>query len=44
MGELKNEHDEIHVGNEVFVPMITEDEIQKRCKELGEQLCCLLIV
>lgn len=38
MGELKNEKNEIHVGNEIFVPMITEEEIQNRCKELGEEL------
>lgn len=38
MGELKTENNEIHVGNEVFVPLITEEEIKKRCVELGEQL------
>ena len=30
--------DEIHVGNEVFVPMISEEEIQTRIKEIGKQI------
>ncbi len=30
--------DEIHVGNEVFVPMISEEKIQLRLAELGKQI------
>lgn len=39
MDEVKsNSKDEVHIGNEVFVPLITEEEIQKRVAELGNQI------
>src|SRR5690554_5183710 len=36
MSNLKNGH--IKIGNDVFVPFITEDQIQQRVKELGKQI------
>ncbi len=36
MGELKR--DEIWVGNEKFVPYLTEEQIQKRITELAEEI------
>ncbi|MAT58557.1 MAG: hypoxanthine phosphoribosyltransferase [Melioribacteraceae bacterium] len=36
--EKKQKLDEIHVGNEVFVPMISEEQLQKRLAELGKQI------
>lgn len=36
--EKKEKLDEIHVGNEVFVPMISEEQLQKRLVELGKQI------
>lgn len=36
--EKKQKLDEIHVGNEVFVPLITEEKLQERLKELGKQI------
>ncbi len=30
--------DVIHVGNEKFVPLITKEQIEKRVKELGEEI------
>jgi hypoxanthine phosphoribosyltransferase len=38
--EVKPEQtgDCIHIGNEKFVPMITEDDLQKRVAELGRQI------
>lgn len=36
--EKKQKLDEIHVGNEVFVPMISEEQLQKRLTELGKQI------
>lgn len=39
MSELKNiSPEKIVVGNEVFVPFISEEEIQKRASELGKQI------
>ncbi len=38
MSEIKNEQDVILVGNEKFVPYLTEDQIQKRIDELGEEI------
>ena len=38
MGKLKELKDEIFVGNEKFVPLISEKEIKKRIKELANQL------
>ncbi len=31
-------HDRLVIGTEVFVPLLTEDVIQKRVKELGKQI------
>jgi hypoxanthine phosphoribosyltransferase len=36
--EMINTKDEIHIGNEVFVPYITEEKLQKRVLELGSQI------
>ena len=36
--EKKEIADEIHVGNEVFVPLLEEEKIQKRIAELGKQI------
>jgi hypoxanthine phosphoribosyltransferase len=36
--EKKEKLDEIHVGNEIFVPMISEEQLQKRLAELGKQI------
>jgi hypoxanthine phosphoribosyltransferase len=33
-----NKEDKIIVGSEVFIPFISADKIQKRIKELGEQI------
>ena len=39
MLETKNDiKDNIMVGDEKFIPYLAEDEIQKRIKELAEQL------
>lgn len=40
MGELKSSGDKdiVTVGNETFVPLLTEETIQKRIRELGKQL------
>lgn len=38
MSELENKKDEIWVGNEKFVTLLTEEEIQNRVKELGKQI------
>ncbi len=39
MSELKSKNEDvIHVGNEKFVPLLTEEQIQARVKELGEQI------
>ena len=35
---MQNEKGEIWVGNEKFVPLITEEKIKERIKELGEQI------
>lgn len=35
---VNNENNEIIIGNERFVPMISEEQIQSRVKELGEQI------
>ena len=37
MSEIKNE-DVILVGNEKFIPFLTEEKIQKRIDELGEEI------
>lgn len=36
--EIINSTDEIHIGNEKFVPYLTEEKLQERVKELGEKL------
>lgn len=36
--EIVNRNDEIHVGNEKFVPYITEDKLQERIAILGAQI------
>jgi hypoxanthine phosphoribosyltransferase len=39
MDELKMEHNkEIYVGNERFITLLSEEKIQSRIKELGEQI------
>ncbi|MGA7838430.1 MAG: hypoxanthine phosphoribosyltransferase [Ignavibacteriaceae bacterium] len=39
MSEIKNENiDQVVIGKEVFVPFLEEAKIQKRIKELGEQI------
>ena len=39
MSELENiEKDVIRIGNEKFIPFLSEDQIQKRIQELGEQI------
>jgi hypoxanthine phosphoribosyltransferase len=39
MEEMKrNKEDIIRIGNEKFVPLLTESDIQKRVRELGKQL------
>jgi hypothetical protein len=38
MSEMKNKKDEIWVGNEKFVTLLSEEKIRTRIKELGEQL------
>ncbi|MBU1101576.1 MAG: hypoxanthine phosphoribosyltransferase [Bacteroidetes bacterium] len=39
MDEMRDgTRDVIKIGNETFVPMLTEEQIQKRVKELGEQI------
>ena len=38
MSDLGQNKDEIWVGNEKFVTLLTEDEIQNRVKELGKQI------
>jgi len=38
MGEIINSDDVIQVGNEKFVPMITEQQIKDRIKELGKEI------
>jgi len=38
MGKIDYQKDYIQIGNEKFVPMISEEEIAGRVKELGEQI------
>jgi len=38
MSDLEQNKDEIWVGNEKFVTLLTEEEIQNRVKELGKQI------
>ena len=39
MDQLDNNNlDEIHVGSEIFIPYLKEEDIQKRIKEMGEVL------
>lgn len=38
MSEIENTKDIILVGNEKFVPYLTEEQIQKRIDELGEEI------
>ena len=38
MSDLEKSKDEIWVGNEKFVTLLTEEEIQNRVKELGKQI------
>lgn len=38
MDKMINSDANVVIGNEVFVPHITEDEIQKRVKELGKKI------
>jgi len=38
MSEIENTKDFVQVGNEKFVPYITEEKIQKRIDELGEKI------
>ena len=38
MDEMRNEKDEIIIGTEKFVEMISEEQIQARVKELGAQI------
>ena len=38
MSDLEKNKDEIWVGNEKFVTLLTEEEIQNRVKELGKQI------
>jgi len=38
MDKIENEKDIIRVGNEIFEPMITAEQIDKRVKSLGKQI------
>lgn len=38
MGKIDYQKDYIQIGNEKFVPMISEEKIAERVKELGEQI------
>jgi len=38
MGEIKNSNNTIHIGDEKFIPMITEKQIKDRIKELGKEI------
>ncbi|MBU0473563.1 MAG: hypoxanthine phosphoribosyltransferase [Bacteroidetes bacterium] len=38
MGKIDFQKDYIQIGNEKFVPMISEEKIAERVKELGEQI------
>jgi len=38
MSELENKKEELWVGNEKFVTLLSEETIQSRIKELGEQI------
>ena len=38
MGKIENHKDIIRIGNEKFIPMISEEQLVQRIKELGKQI------